>query len=142
MKFVLNRGYGGFGIPEVLALILSENFGWTIAPKDAPRDTKDYDLINPWSDLICPSKKHPDMDSFEFRCNPDLIAAIPLAKKHINDLYEQGGMTYLEYHYHPIHKLKIFELTSFNFEIEDYNDGCERLIVTPPDYEEFEDDGN
>lgn len=122
IELVLHRRYGGFSIDMEMALWLIENRQWTLIKH------KDYDYQKrnefPLNCLIEMGRDyyHPNSDSLAFRSQKDLLDCV----RAIQEVYKNDSWSEA-YHGHiqglEITKVKIFA------EIEDYNDGHERLNV-------------
>lgn len=122
LELVIHVSYGGFHLDTEMALWLLER-GWNIVtqkeyeqnyPKKYPINTL-HDLYG----MFCPMD-----DTIEFRSHPDLIECVrALQKLHEDDDWPERRQVY-------VHRLQVVKV-KINVEIEDYNDGYERVSCWP-----------
>ena len=118
ISIVLHTKYGGFHITEEMAEWLIK-FGWEVVPDD--RDKNDCPLTH----LVkfgSNTYYHWHQDSIAFRTHPDLIACVQAIQKAQTGLKNNRDRPY-------IYNLAIKKV-AIHLEIEDYDDGHERVLCS------------
>lgn len=117
---VINAAYGGFTVTREMAEWLIANRGWSVvreADYDYATRTPACRLIESrWGYGLPPGTR----DDIAFRSDPDLVACVRELRKRRADAGRADKRD------DPLHDLRIVRVT-VAMEIEDYNDGHERV---------------
>ncbi len=129
MEVILHRAYGGFHITHEMGLWLEENKNWKIIKHSelknhANDENKNHILIEyPGSRDYLSTFDYHFSNTVEFRSDPDFVNCV----KYFQDKYKDvSRFDHKKYHERYYHDLSIEDIC-IKLEIEDYNDGYERI---------------
>jgi hypothetical protein len=142
-RLAIYDGYGSFRILPEIAKYLKTHKNWKIAkiegytlPKETPPNTI-YHIH--YSGEPSQDYWHPNLNTTEFRSNPDLIEAITQTKKHLEQQQKQNRIEWKDYYYNPLRAFKVIDIAVM-LEIESYNDGHERVVINNTEVEYYNTD--